>query len=77
MKAGPHLEEWDGLTDRFLEAPPGSYEMRLAINRGRHENVAAIGNTGLPPNADGHVPAKDSQIQIQRVRVDRQGPAPK
>jgi hypothetical protein len=56
MQAGRHLEEWDGLTDSFADAPPGRYELRLVSNAGRYENVAAIGNSGVPPDADGHVP---------------------
>lgn len=68
MKAGSHIEEWDGLTDTFQEAPPGDYELRLVTNAGRYENVAAVGNTGSPPDADGHVP-----MSIAAVTVDRDG----
>lgn len=68
MTAGQHLEEWDGLTDTYSEAPPGKYELRLVTNNGRYENVAAIGNTGTPPNPDGHVP-----MSTQSVVVDRDG----
>ena len=68
MKAGPHLEEWDGLTDMFAEAPPGPYELRLVTNAGRYENIAVLGNTGSPPDADGHVP-----MSVASVVVDRDG----
>ena len=68
MKAGEHLEEWDGLTDTFAEAPPGAYELRLVSNAGRYENVAAIGNSGSPPDADGHVP-----MSVASVVVDQDG----
>ena len=68
MKAGPHLEEWDGLSDMLTEAPPGSYELWLVSNAGRYENVAAVGNSGSPPSPDGHVP-----VSIASLAVDRDG----
>jgi len=68
MKAGRHLEEWDGLTDVFAEAPRGAYELRIVSNAGRYENVAAIGNSGSPPDADGHVP-----MSVQSVAIDSDG----
>jgi hypothetical protein len=68
MKPGAHVEEWDGLSDTLVEAPPGSYELRLVSNAGRYENVAAVGNTGLPPSPDGHVP-----VSIASLAVDRDG----
>lgn len=68
LPAGRHLEEWDGLTDTFTEAPAGSYELQLMTNAGRYENVAAIGNSGSPPDADGHVP-----MSVASVVVDRDG----
>ena len=37
-------------------------------NPGRYENVAAIGNTGVPPNPDGHVP-----VSIASVAIDADG----
>ena len=68
LRAGHHVEEWDGLSDTLAEAPPGAYELRLASNPGRYENVAAVGNTGFPANPDGHVP-----VSIASVVVDRDG----
>ncbi len=68
MKAGRHVEEWDGLSDMLVETPPGSYELRLVSNAGRYENVAAVGNTGFPPSPDGHVP-----MSIASLAVDRDG----
>ena len=68
MKAGPHVEEWDGLSDTLVEASPGSYELRLVSNAGRYENVAAVGNSGTPPTPDGHVP-----VSIASLAVDRDG----
>ncbi len=68
MKAGPHVEEWDGLSDALTEAPAGDYELWLISNAGRYENVAAIGNTGMPPTPDGHVP-----VSIASLAVDRDG----
>lgn len=68
LRAGQHLEEWDGLTDTFAEAPRGAYELRLVSNAGRYENVAAIGNTGSPPDADGHVP-----MSVAAVVIDHDG----
>lgn len=68
MTAGTHVEEWDGMTDTFEEAPPGKYELRLISNAGRYENVAALGNTGDPPDADGHVP-----MSLSSVAVDDEG----
>ena len=66
MLAGEHVEEWDGLTDTFADAPAGTYELRLVTNPGRYENVAAIGNTGYPPDADGHVPMSTSSVVVDR-----------
>ena len=68
MTAGRHLEKWDGLTDAGAKAPPGRYELRLVTNPGRYENVAAIGNSGVPPNPDGHVP-----VSIASVAIDADG----
>jgi hypothetical protein len=68
MKAGSYIEEWDGLADNGTEAPKGQYELGLVANHGRYENVAAIGNSGVPPTADGHVP-----MGIASVVVDADG----
>ena len=64
LKPGLHIADWDGLTDDFTDAPPGKYTLRVMVNSGLYRNVAAVGNTGMPPNPDGHCPAGIESITI-------------
>ena len=65
---GPRELYFDGLDDQFGVVPAGDYRLRVVANAGAYRNVAAIGNTGTPPNADTHTPTG-----IQSLCVDRDG----
>ena len=67
-KAGAYGAEWDGLDDAFQETSKGPYEVRIISNAGQYRNVAAIGNTGFPPDPDGHIP-----VGVQSVAIDEEG----
>jgi hypothetical protein len=56
LPAGQHDGRWDGRDEFERLAPRGEYEFRVIANRSTYRNVGAIGNTGQPPNEQGHIP---------------------
>jgi len=68
MKAGKHEMQWDGLDDQGKAAPSGALELRLIGNVGRFDNIAVLGNTGNPTDADHHIP-----VGIRSLAIDGDG----
>ncbi|CEK13812.1 flagellar hook capping protein [Chthonomonas calidirosea] len=66
--AGKHTATWNGLDMGDQPAPPGRYHLLVAANFCVYRNVGVIGNSGLPPNAQGHTPAS-----ILCVATDQEG----
>jgi hypothetical protein len=66
--SGKHTVLWNGLDMSDQPAPSGSYHLVVAVNYSVYRNVGVIGNSGKPPNAQGHTPAS-----ILSVATDQEG----
>ncbi|MGC8666948.1 MAG: hypothetical protein ACP5VE_02365 [Chthonomonadales bacterium] len=66
--SGRHTAAWDGKDERGEIAPPGLYRWRVLVNQGAYVNVGAIGNSGVPHNAAGHIP-----VNMESIAVDDEG----
>lgn len=64
--AGNFEGDWDGLDDTLKPVPAGAYTLRVMLNPGEYKNVAAIGNSGQPPNPDGHIPMNIAHLAVDR-----------
>jgi hypothetical protein len=56
LPAGDLQASWDGLDDFGSALPAGSYTCKVIRNGSIYTNLSTIGNTGLPPYTEGHVP---------------------
>lgn len=68
LEPGRHTAQWDGRDERGEPVAPGVYRWRVVLNRAKYVNVGAIGNSGTPPNAAGHVP-----VNMECIAVDDAG----
>jgi acyl-CoA thioesterase-1 len=54
-EAGSHEAVWNGRDSVGRPAAPGTYRLRVVVNRSTYENVAQLGNTGSPGGEMQHI----------------------